>query len=165
MGLLKELAGKKVYLDSNIFIYTVEGALPWAAQTVEVFGAIDQGKLSGTTSELSLAETLVKPFELGNQAAITAYQGIFQTRVALKVVPIARQILVEAARLRGACLRDVDSPRAKLPDAIHAATALIEGCEVILTNDRRFRAFPEIGTLYLRDFVWAEEPPEVDPLP
>jgi len=79
MGLLRELAGRKVYLDTNIFIYTVEEALPWATQTVEVFRAIDRGELFAATSDLSLAEALVKPFALGNRAAIAAYLGIFQT--------------------------------------------------------------------------------------
>ncbi len=45
MGLLKELGGKKVYLDSNIFIYTVEEVIPWARRTVEVLRAIDQREL------------------------------------------------------------------------------------------------------------------------
>ncbi len=157
MGLLKELAGRKVYFDSNVFIYTVEQIAPWAARTVEVLSAIDQGELSAATSELSLAEALVKPFELGNQEAITAYQGIFQTRVSLRVVPITREILVAAARLRGACSRAANSPRAKLPDAIHAASAMVEGCEVILSSDRRFQGFPEIDKLYLRDFVEVPE--------
>lgn len=153
MGLLKKLAGKKVYLDTNVFIYTVEQVVPWAARTVEVLKAIDNGELSAATSELSLAEALVKPFQLGNEQAIRAYRGIFQTRASLRVVPIERGILVDAARLRGACLRGADTARAKLPDAIHTATALVEGCEVILTNDRRFHSFPEINKLYLRDFL------------
>ncbi len=153
MGILTELAGKKVYLDSNVFIYTIENVDPWAARTVEVLAAIDKDELAAVTSELSLAEALVKPFQLDNQQAIEAYRAIFQNRSSLSVVSIRAWILEEAARLRGACLRGADTVRAKLPDAIHAATALGEGCEVILTNDRRFQSFPQIDKVYLRDFV------------
>jgi predicted nucleic acid-binding protein len=41
----------------------------------------------------------------------------------------------------------------KLPEAIHAATAQFENCGVIVTNDRRFQAFPDIDKLYLEDFL------------
>lgn len=49
------------------------------------------------------------------------------------MAPISRTALIEAARLRAqhACL--------KLPDAIHAATAVAYGASTFVTNDARFR--------------------------
>jgi len=153
MGLLNAIGGRKVYLDSNIFVYTVEDVTPWAEQTVAVLEAVDHGELTAVTSELSLAEALVKPFQLDHEEAIRAYRGIFQSRDSLTVVPITSEILLDAARLRGVWLRTAEDSRPKLPDAIHAATARAESCEVLLTNDLRFQAFKEIETLFLRDFI------------
>jgi predicted nucleic acid-binding protein len=43
-----------------------------------------------------------------------------------------RDVLIEAARLRA-------NVNIKLPDAIHAATALLTQCSTFVTNDRRFQ--------------------------
>ena len=49
------------------------------------------------------------------------------------MISVAREILLEAARLRAA------TPALKTPDAIHAATALLHNCSVFITNDVGFR--------------------------
>ena len=56
-------------------------------------------------------------------------------------------MLLEAARLRAVL------PTLKLPDAIHAATARLHGCAVLLTNDTRLRAAPGLEVIQLSDVV------------
>ncbi|MBD0385183.1 MAG: PIN domain-containing protein [Nostoc sp. C3-bin3] len=51
------------------------------------------------------------------------------------MIPVNRQVLIEAAQLRA-------SINIKLPDAIHAATALLAQCSTFLTNNQRFRSVP-----------------------
>ena len=62
MGLMQRIAGNRVYLDTNLFIYALEGFPEYADRISELFAAVDRGVLSAVTSELTLAESLVKPF-------------------------------------------------------------------------------------------------------
>jgi predicted nucleic acid-binding protein len=130
LGGLIEKLGERVYLDTNFFIYTLEAVEPWVRVARRVLAALDEGACSGVTSELSLAECLVKPLQLGQAEVVQTYQAFLQERRFLSVVPITRELLAEAARLRAIS-------RIKLPDAIHAATALQRGCTSFLTNDDR----------------------------
>jgi predicted nucleic acid-binding protein len=132
LGSLTERLGPKVYLDANFFIYVLEAVEPWTRSAREVLGALDRGDLRAVTSELSLAECLVKPLGLGRSEIAEAYLEFLKDRRSLTVRPITREILIEAARLRGLS-------RIKLPDAIHAATALQMGCSSFLTNDDRLK--------------------------
>ncbi|MFN6485149.1 MULTISPECIES: type II toxin-antitoxin system VapC family toxin [unclassified Nostoc] len=60
----------------------------------------------------------------------------------LTVIPVSRQILIEAAQLRA-------SINIKLPDAIHATTALLAQCSTFLINDQRFHSVPNLSVILL----------------
>jgi predicted nucleic acid-binding protein len=132
LGAIRELLGPKVYLDANFFIYALEAMAPWARAAGAVLESMDGGQLAAVTSELSLAECLVKPLELGLTDIAKAYLELLKDHRFLSVLPVTREILIEAARLRSLS-------RIKLPDAIHVATALQKGCSSFLTNDDRLR--------------------------
>jgi predicted nucleic acid-binding protein len=128
--------GARPYLDANFFIYVLEELEPWAKVAKRLLIALDRGECEAVTSELSLAECLVKPLEMGQKAIVETYLDFLRPRQSLVVVPVSRETLIEAARLRALC-------RVKLPDAIHAASALQGGCTSFLTNDDRL-SIPEI---------------------
>jgi predicted nucleic acid-binding protein len=129
---LASVLGKSVYLDTNLFIYAVEGYEPERSTVRDLFSALDRQAFSGVTSEFTLAELLVKPFELGREDVVLAYSGLVQHSDRLAVAPVDRSILIEAARQRARL-------GILMADAIHVATALASGCDVFLTNDRRLR--------------------------
>jgi predicted nucleic acid-binding protein len=143
MGSLNAIAGPTLYLDANALIYAVENAPVFGDTMRGVFERIDRGELHGMTSELSLAETLVKPLRDGNRPVVVAYEQLLHPAGRLGVQPISRAVLSEAARLRAA------QASLKLPDAIHAATALLHGCTTFLTNDARFATVPALPVLLL----------------
>ena len=89
---------------------------------------MDAGEIVAVTSELTLAEVLVKPFQDANLPAQKAYRSFLTPTLALQIVPVDSLVLLEAARLRAVA-------RVKLPDAIHLATANRCGCDSFLTND------------------------------
>src|SRR3954470_5012093 len=100
MAKLAAILGRAVYLDTNIFIYTVEGYAPEEAFLRELFAALEDGRFTAITSELSLAEVLVKPFELGHEDVAAAYTELLTASDRLAVLSVDRAILVEAARQR-----------------------------------------------------------------
>jgi predicted nucleic acid-binding protein len=131
--ILNAIRGERVYLDTNVFIYALEGYPEFVDELNEFFDSIDAGNLRAFTSELTLAEVLVRPLMDGNLEIQTAYQQALQSSEGLEVVPVSREVLIEAARLRSVA-------NFRLPDAIHGATAILTGCETFLTNDRRLAA-------------------------
>lgn len=141
MGVADAIRGGAVYLDTSVFIYAVEGYAPYARALAELFEAVDMGHLRAVTSELTLGEALVKPMADGNLALQHAYQEAVQSSASLAVVPITRQVLVEAAGIR-ARARSI-----KMPDAIHIATARLEQCGTVLTNDKLLKAAEGIHVL------------------
>jgi len=130
MGVTDALKGRHVYLDANVFIYALEGIPPYAEPMRALLEGIDAGSVRAATSELTLAEVLVRPMADGNAGLQAAYQEMLQPGDGFQLVPVSRAILIEAARVRA------ESGALKLPDAIHVATAGASGREALLTNDR-----------------------------
>lgn len=80
----------------------------------------------------------------GNPALVADYEELFR-QPGIRLLPVTRPILREAARLRA----DVSGLRT--PDALHAATALLHGCAMFLTNDKAFRRVPGLSLTVLDD--------------
>jgi predicted nucleic acid-binding protein len=145
MGLMDVIEGDRIYLDTNIIIYALEGYSAYVSSLKWLFAAIDEGKLKALTSELTLAESLIKPIMDDNVYLQNVYMEALQPSQGLSVIPINRGILIEAAKLR-ARLETLN-----LPDAIHLATAHVHHCTSFLTNDKRLRSLPEFHVVLLSD--------------
>ncbi len=140
---MTRLLGRTVYLDSNVFVYAIERVAPYAEALRPLFVSIRDGATPAVTSAITRAETLVKPFRMDN----AELQAEFESALAgprLSVVPVTRDVLVQSARLRAVS-------RLKRPDAIHAATAQLAGCDVLLTNDTGVAAVPGVEVVRLAD--------------
>jgi predicted nucleic acid-binding protein len=79
MGILSAITGSFVYLDANIFIYALEAFPEYASELTVLFEAIDRGQFQAVTSELTLAETLVKPLMDGDVAKQVVYEQAVQS--------------------------------------------------------------------------------------
>ena len=143
MGIIDEIEGDLIYLDTNIVIYALEGYPEYVSLLTDLFSAIDEGELTAATSELTLAEALIKPMMDGNESLERLYIETLSPSSTLSIIPINRTILIEAARLRAR------SKTLHLPDAIHLATARIHQCNSFLTNDRRLQNLPDINVVLL----------------
>lgn len=145
MGIEQILSGSHIYLDTNIFIYALEAYPEYLKILTEMFRMIDDGRFQAYTSELTLAETLIKPMMDNNVQLQKAYQEAVQTAGFLQVVPVNREILISAARIRS------QNVYLKLPDAIHLATAQHKNCQMFVTNDRRLKNFTGINAIILSE--------------
>lgn len=128
---INSLTGRQAYLDANVFIYTLNAFQPFLTVLTRLFSSVDSGQIQAVTSELALAELLVKPIRDGDIAAQQTCQSLLLDNPRLTVKPITRQTLIESAHLRA-------TTTLKLPDALHLATARLGGCDLFLTNDERF---------------------------
>ncbi len=146
MGILSALVGLRVLLDANILIYALEGFVLFASELQFLFDAIQEGKIHGVTSELSLAEVLVKPILENNYELRVAYERLLGNSPVFSVMPVTREILVGAGEIRA-------RQRLRLPDAIHVVTAQMNHCSCFLTNDTKLRSVPGLRVLILSDIL------------
>ena len=123
--------GRMLYLNTNIIVYAIEGKNQWSDLLRELLHAVDARAIHTFTSELTVAEVLAKPFELGAIDLVATYEELLAPDSLVRVIPIDRPILPSAAELCGRM-------RIKLADAIHVATALQSTCEFMVTNDEQF---------------------------
>lgn len=129
--------GAKVYLDTNILVFLVEGHDLLQANVDTLLRRIEAGDLSVATSELSVAEVLVKPYATGNMRLAALYEALLVPGPQMTIVPIDLSILKSAARLRA-------MTKAKLPDAIHVATAMALRCDYVVSNDAGLKVLPPL---------------------
>jgi len=120
--------GSYVYLDACILIYTLDRIPPYADLLTPFWSQVALGGLTCFTSELSLLETLVKPLQTTDRELHHSYFDFLTNNDNLQLLPITKEILIEAARLRA-------STSLKAPDAIHMATAMFYAADLILSND------------------------------
>ncbi len=131
MGRLNDVLGQRVYLDTNIIIYVVEGKDEFAYILNALLAAISVSDITAITSEITIAETLVKPFKNSQIHFQNAYKNFLTPSLNFDIIPVSRDILESAAQIRA-------TTKLKLPDAIHWATADLHNCDSFLTNDKLF---------------------------
>jgi len=146
MGLLTALQGDRIYLDTNVWIYAVESYPAFIQELTVLLQSIDQGNQIAITSELSLAEVLVKPLQEQNQARQDAYKRAVVNRKNVFVIPVLRELLIDAAQVRA-------DTGLKLPDAIHVATAVRSQCTTFLTNDERLKSLGSLHVVLLSEAI------------
>jgi predicted nucleic acid-binding protein len=144
IGKIDTTATTRIYLDTNVFIEAFEGRGPLSEKLASFLVAVENQNCQRlVTSELTLAELLVKPIELQRHDLIQTYDNWTISNPYLEVVPVSRDVLGDAA------LRRARDKSLKLPDAIHLATAIRAGCGYFLTNDTRIKGQYGVEILYL----------------
>ena len=134
-----------ICLDTAPVIYSVEKHADYWALMQPVWQASQAGQIGIVVSELALLETLVAPLKNADAGLIAAYERLL-TKTEVRLLPITEQVLREAASLRAQF-------NLKTPDAIHAACALIHGCDLFVTNDPIFRRVPNLKVEILKDLI------------
>lgn len=139
------MARFRVYLDTNVFVRGFEGEGAVSEALRRLLAAANDGRRFLLTSQLSLAETVQKPFTDGNDRLVDIYTGWLRDgTTSLEVAPNTADVLFEAAVLRS------EYRALKLPDAIHVATALATGAHVMISDDKRLPAELKLGGPRLR---------------
>ena len=133
-----------VYMDTNSIIYSIERIEPYRSLLLPVWEAGQAGNFAIVTSDLTLHEVLVKPLKDGNALLEAGFRNLLLHSAEVQLLPISHAVLERAASLRATL-------NTKTPDAIHAATALLAGCRLFLTNAGGFRRVPGLSVTMLKD--------------
>ncbi|MGA8073092.1 MAG: PIN domain-containing protein [Candidatus Acidiferrales bacterium] len=118
----------RVFWDTNLFIYLIEGqGARWQLVT-RLANAIRERGDQLITSTLTLGELLVKPRRDGNSRLAAEYEALLAKHASLIALD------VEAARIYARIRRDSSI---KSPDAIQLACAASARVDLFITNDAR----------------------------
>lgn len=137
---------RQLLLDTNAFIYFLDGEQPYFDVLLPVFRRVQAGNLTIIVSVITEAELLVRPERDGNEAAKERIADLL-SEDGIYVIPVDRRITKRAAALRG-------KSRLKLADAIIVATAIETACEAIVSNDNEWsRKSFDLPVVRLDDIV------------
>lgn len=134
--------GKKIALDTNLFIYVFEQHSEFGEKAKAILEQVENGFVSAVASSVSLTEILVKPIREGNLSLEKQYKLIFSHFPHLTILPIDNLVAERAAYLRG-------KYSIKTPDALIVATALVANADLFITNDQRLECIKEINCVSL----------------
>jgi predicted nucleic acid-binding protein len=128
---------KRIALDTNLFIYHLEGNPAHAASTASLFGKIEAGRLSAVASVLVLHEILAGVHKAGHSDEAPRYRDLLLAFPNLEFLPYDAHAASISADLRARYAL-------RTPDAVHLATAIVAGADAFVTNDAALRRVREI---------------------
>lgn len=146
MTIAENLQGvTRLFLDTAPVIYYVERNPQYFDIASVVFDCIVNSTPIGVTSPVTLAECLVRPYQLAQTELQEYFIELLTESETIEFVEINQTLALEAAQIRA-------KYNLQLPDAFQIAVALASECEAFLTNDVIFRRVTELEVLVLDDF-------------
>jgi len=146
VGVLTLPESGTVYLDANVFIYSIERIDPYRSMLDTLWLTVSTGQVTVVTSELTLLELLVKPLKVGDATTATLFRTVLKHTPDEQMLPITQSVLEAAANLRATL-------GLKTPDAIHVATALLNNSMLFVTNDSTFRRVTDLNVTLLNEHI------------
>ena len=116
---LKELQDElarlhRVCIDTAVFAYHLAEHPRYVEYTSAIFAAVEQKKLEGVTTTITLTELLTYPAQKGDAETMREWELYLTNFPNLLIVPLDQPLAREAARVRA-------ETRLKTPDAVQVA--------------------------------------------
>lgn len=131
---------KRAFIDTAPFIYLIEkneDNPQYFDKVKKFFDDGYNGDVDFVSSVITSEEYLVFPYRIRSQEYIDIFEKLIKT-LEIDVVVIDERIAKKAAEIRA------EYQSFKAMDALQLAAALLTGCDLFLTNDKRLRQFKEI---------------------
>jgi predicted nucleic acid-binding protein len=146
MGLLDNIKGQVVALDTAPLIYFIERHPTYHPVVRPLFAALAKGQFTAVTSTITLVETLVQPLRTQQPDLAQRYQEILLRAKNLTTYDMSPAIAIKAAGIRAEF-------NFRTPDAIQLATAVHAGANFFLTNDRAFQKYPHLQIILVDSLI------------
>ena len=146
MGLVDELRGLRVCIDTAPIIYFIEKNPRYLNVVRPVFAEIDAGRIEAITSTITLLEVLVQPIKANNRSLAEQYREVLLYSEGLTTFEILHEVSEMSSELRA-------KYSIKTPDAIQVAVSILYGANKFITNDSALKKVSDIDVLVLDDFL------------
>ena len=140
--MIKELYGKKIFLDTAPLIYFIEEEDRFLLLLNDLF--LPSNNCRFVTSTITLSEVLVMPLREGKTLLAKQYKEILTLSDNIDIFDINVSIAEEAAKIRA-------EYSIKTPDAIQLATAKYHFVDYFLTNDLHLKTFKDLNIITLSE--------------
>ncbi|MDR1449621.1 MAG: type II toxin-antitoxin system VapC family toxin [Propionibacteriaceae bacterium] len=127
-------------VDSNIPIYALGGEHPAKAPCLALLRAAGSGKFRGVASTEMIQELIYHRLRVTSDRLLAVGDGR-DTAAVFEILPFDAVVLESAMRL----IEQTAAIRGR--DAIHAATALANGIDTVISTDPAFAAVPGLKWL------------------
>ena len=137
---------KKIFVDTSPIIYLLDEKSPFCSKAGKIFDLI-LNKFSADiiTSSITCTEYLVYPYRTNNLKAEKAFWK-FLDECRFYICNIDIKTAIKAAEIRA------EYQYFKTPDALQLAAAIINGCDLFLTNDKQLKNFKEISCVTVEEW-------------
>lgn len=133
----------KVYWDSMVFIYLLEGHPAFLPKVQRILGQIETRGDTLTTSVFTLGEVLTGPRRVGASHEVALVKSYFASgRIA--VLPFDMQMADQYSILRS-------SFKVTQADGIHLSAASVAGVDLFVTNDQHLWKLAIPGIRFMMD--------------
>jgi len=146
LGLVDELRGLRVCIDTAPIIYFIEKNPRYLNVVRPVFAEIDAGRIEAITSTITLLEVLVQPIKANNRSLAEQYREVLLYSEGLTTFEILHEVSEMSSELRA-------KYSIKTPDAIQVAVSILYGANKFITNDSALKKVSDIDVLVLDDFL------------
>lgn len=118
-----------VYFDSVIIIYLLDHTGSFQVRARSRLTTLEAAGDRIAVSDLNRLECRVKPLALGDSVKLAGFDAFF-ARSDVSIVALPTAVYDRATQLRA-------KYNFKLADSLHLAAAIVNGCDLFLTNDTR----------------------------
>lgn len=141
---------KKIFVDTSPIIYLLDKSSPFCSKTKKIFDLIfNKSSAAVITSSITCTEYLVYPYRTKNLKAENAFLK-FLNECQIDICNIDITTAIKAAKIRA------EYPHFKTPDALQLAAAIINDCDLFLTNDKQLKNFKEITCATVEEWSFEE---------
>ena len=132
----------RIYLDSMIWIYALEGNPKFGAASQAIFTRLRSASHTLLASHFLLAELLVLPVRNNDTFTVASYRSMILASATTEVVPFTAEVALQFASLRA-------FQRTQAPDSLNLALAASAKADIFLTNDTDLHklTIPGIGSI------------------
>ena len=136
------MSGKKVFWDTNLFIYLIEENDLYIESLNNMLIFLEDNNYEIITSTLTLGEILTKPYKDNRLDLVEKYKTFFSN---MELIELNSEIATLFSKIRA-------DYGIKTPDAIQLASAIYSKCDFFATNDNKLNIIKECNTLLLNNF-------------
>ena len=136
------LAGQRVYIDTNVFIYFLSHHPSYFAASALVMSACAESRIFGFTGDAAVAQVMAGAYKHPDPTLAVQFKSFFSRNNFLTIAAHDAQTFDAAAQL-------VAKGGLKFIDALHVATAVQSQCKYFLTNDKGIKSGAHLEVVQL----------------
>ncbi len=145
-AVLARLAGQRVYIDTNVFIYFLDRHATYFDAVAPLFRACAAQEFFGTTGDAAVAEVMVGAYRQNDPVLVARFKQFFAQKNFLTIASHDHAVFDAAAML-------VARNRLRFIDALHFATAQSTGCPFFITNDTAIKSMANLEVILLASLL------------